>query len=55
MLAELFLLSIIAIIRYPVNQYVVPVAVAVYFTTLISLNMQNQKELEQKKIEEKNK
>ena len=51
--AELFLLSIIAITRYPVNQFVVPAAVAVYFSTIIYLNIQNQKELKQKKLEEK--
>ena len=52
-LSELFLLSIIAITRYPVNQYVVPVAISVYFAIIIYLNMQNQKEIELKKIEDK--
>lgn len=53
-LAELFLLSIIAITRFPVNQYVVPVAVSVYFATIIALNIQKQKELElEKNIDKK--
>ena len=48
-LAEILLFSIIAITRIPVNQYVVPGAIAVYFVTIIVLNMQDLKELETKK------
>lgn len=50
-LAEILLLSVIAITRCPVNQYVIPGAIAVYFATLIMLNVQNLKELELKKIQ----
>lgn len=53
-LAEALLLSIIAITRYPVNQYIILGALAIYFTTLMFLNAQNLKELEHlKEINEK--
>lgn len=53
-LAEALLLSIIAITRYPVNQYIILGALTIYFTTLMYLNAQNLKELENlKEINEK--
>lgn len=48
-LAEILLFSIIAITRIPVNQYVIPGALTVYFATIIALNIQDLKELETKK------
>lgn len=44
-LAETFLISIIAITRYPVNQYVVPTALAVYALSIVSVNVQAVKDL----------
>ena len=52
-LSESFLLALMAITRYPVNQYAIPVAISVYFATIIVLNVQNQKELELQKVEDK--
>ena len=53
-LAEALLLSIIAITRYPVNQYIILGALAIYFTTVMFLNAQSLKELEHlKEINEK--
>ena len=47
-LACALLISLLALTRCPINQYVVPGAVAIYFATLITLNIQNLKELELK-------
>lgn len=51
-LAELLLLSIIAITRYPVNQYIVPAGLTVYVATIIAMNIQAVKELEVKDSKE---
>ena len=40
-LACALLISLLALTRCPINQYVVPGAVAIYFATLITLNIQN--------------
>ena len=51
--AGILFVSILAITRCPINQYVVPGAIAVYFATIIVLNMQNVLELEKQKLKEK--
>lgn len=51
-LAGLLLLSIIAITRCPINQYVVPGVLTVYFATIFVSNIQNIKELEKQKLME---
>lgn len=54
-LAELLLLSIIAITRYPVNRYIVPAGITVYIATIVAANIELVKNLEEKKDKEEDK
>ena len=54
-IAELLLLSIIAIIRYPINRYAVPAGLIIYVGTIIITNMQFVKNIEEQNNKQENK
>lgn len=54
-MSEVLLLSIVAIIRYPVNRYIIPTGLIVYIGTIIITNMQFIKNLEEYNSKQENK
>lgn len=49
-LAETLLLSVVSLTRFPVNEYIVPAGITVYFATIIAISIQATKELNEKNI-----